>query len=236
MYKGLYDKFKDWFRGGNIWLYSDTHFRDEEMKYIRKNYIGDEEQIKNINSKVGKNDTIIFLGDVGDVECVKKIRGYKILIMGNHDKGATNYKRKVKYLPSICPNCKGEVDYDFETAHNCGMEYAWCKKCGTVKPIDREEDNKLFDEVYEGPLFINDKIILSHEPVNLPYAFNIHGHTHSLPYKYDESHLNVCAEAIDYIPISLISLLKQGVASKIDDIHRITIDNATIKKLNKSKQ
>lgn len=187
MYKGLYDKFKDWFRGGNIWLYSDNHFCDEEMKYIRKNYIGDEEQIKNINSKVGKNDTIIFLGDIGNIECIKKIRGYKILIMGNHDKGATNY-------------------------------------------------TNVFNEVYEGPVFINDKIVLSHEPINLPYAFNIHGHTHSLPYKYDENHLNVCAEAIDYMPISLISLLKQGVASKVEDIHRITIDNATIKKLNKSKQ
>lgn len=187
MYKGLYDKFKDWFRGGNIWLFSDTHFSDEEMKYIRKNYIGDEEQIKNINSKVGKNDTIIFLGDIGNIECIKKVRGYKILIMGNHDKGATNY-------------------------------------------------TNVFDEIYEGPVFINNKIVLSHEPINLPYAFNIHGHTHSLSYKYDENHLNVCAEAIDYMPISLISLLKQGVASKVEDIHRITIDNATTKKLNKSKQ
>lgn len=95
MYKGLYDIFKHWYKGGRIFLYSDPHFADEEMKRLRKNYISDEEQIKRINKLVGKNDTIIFLGDIGDVECVKKIRGYKVLIMGNHDKGASNYKRVV---------------------------------------------------------------------------------------------------------------------------------------------
>lgn len=199
MYKGLYDCFERWYRGGNIWLYSDPHFADEEMKYIRKNYISDEEQIRRINSKVGKNDTIIFLGDIGDIECIKKIRGYKVLIMGNHDKGASNYKRE----------CEVEVSAE-------GKTY-------TI-------DNHLFDEVYEGPLMINEKIILSHEPIDLPFLFNIHGHKHDLPYKYDNAHLNVCAESINYTPVSLISLLKTGVAKNITNIHRITIDNATYRK------
>ena len=61
---------------------------------LRKNYIGDEEQIKRINSKIGKYDTLVILGDVGDIEWVRKIRGYKVLVMGNHDAGATNYKRQ----------------------------------------------------------------------------------------------------------------------------------------------
>lgn len=93
MIKGLYDSFaKRWYRpGGTIWFYSDPHFSDEEMVHLRKNYIGDEEQVKAINKKVGKNDTIIFLGDIGNVEWIKKIRGYKVLIMGNHDAGASNY-------------------------------------------------------------------------------------------------------------------------------------------------
>lgn len=93
MYKAVYDQFKHWYHDnrGSIWLYSDPHFNDEEMQYLRKNYIGDDEQIKRINSKVGKYDTIIFLGDIGDLNCIKKIRGYKVLIMGNHDQGATNF-------------------------------------------------------------------------------------------------------------------------------------------------
>lgn len=225
MYKGLYDKFSNWFRGGNIWLYSDPHFSDKDMEYRG---ISDDEQVRRINSKVGKNDTIIFLGDIGNVEYIKKIRGYKVLFMGNHDKGATNYKKKVEYFPPICPKCGREVSYDLETARNCGMEYAWCRNCGIVKPIDRDEDNHLFDEVFEGPEFINDKIILSHEPLDL--YFNIHGHKHDLGCRYDDKHLNVCAEAINYTPISLISLLKNGVASKIDNIHRITIDKAIERK------
>ena len=91
MYKGLYICFKHWYRGGTIYLYSDPHFADAEMKYKRKNYIDDSEQIKRINSKVGKKDTIIFLGDIVNTDCIKQIRGYKILIKGNHDLGDTNY-------------------------------------------------------------------------------------------------------------------------------------------------
>lgn len=91
MYKGLYDCFKHWFHGGTVYFYSDPHFNDEEMKYLRHNYIGDEEQIKRINSKIGKCDTLVILGDVGEKEWLKKIRGYKVLILGNHDSGATTY-------------------------------------------------------------------------------------------------------------------------------------------------
>lgn len=232
MYKGLYDKFSNWFRGGNIWLYSDPHFGDKDMKEVRKNYISDEEQIKRINSKVGKNDTIIFLGDIGNIECIKKIRGYKVLFMGNHDKGATNYKRVVKETQTF--NSAEITVEDLDKIKELGFNFV--NQPDKVKELGLDkyfhtivEDNHLFDEVFEGPEFINDKIVLSHEPIDI-YAFNIHGHKHDLEYRYDDKHLNVCAEAIDYTPISLLSLLKNGVASKIDNIHRITIDKATARK------
>lgn len=88
----LYAPFRHWFRGGQIYFYSDPHFGDEEMAYLRKDYIGDEEQVKSINSRVGKNDTIVFLGDIGDETYISKIRGYKVLIKGNHDKGNSRYE------------------------------------------------------------------------------------------------------------------------------------------------
>ena len=91
MYKGLYDCFKHWFHGGQVYFYSDPHFSDAEMQYLRKNYIGDDEQIKRINAKIGKKDTLVILGDIGDREWLKKIRGYKVLVLGNHDSGATTY-------------------------------------------------------------------------------------------------------------------------------------------------
>lgn len=187
MYKHLYNIFSKWYRGGNIYLYSDPHFNDNEMKQIRKNYISDEEQIKRINSKVGKNDTIIFLGDIGDVSYIKKIKGYKILIKGNHDKGITNYQRVVK----------------------------------TILDSNIVEDNKLFDEVYEGPLVISEKIILSHEPINLPFLLNIHGHDHSnlicIP-----NGINVCAENINYTPVNLKDIINSGRLKKINSIHKST--------------
>ena len=181
MIKTLYPPFRKWTEAGTLWIYSDPHFSDPEMVYLRKNYIGDDEQVARINSKVGKKDTIIFLGDIGNAEMVRKIRGYKVLIMGNHDKGATTY-------------------------------------------------DDIFDEVYEGPLFISDKLILSHEPIDLPFAFNIHGHDHSGWHENTGLHLNVCAEHVDYTPVNINRLLKNGLLSKVESIHRLTIDRAVEKK------
>jgi calcineurin-like phosphoesterase family protein len=181
MYKHVYDCFKHYYHGGSIYLYSDPHFADEEMKYLRSNYVGDAEQVKRINSKVGKNDTIIFLGDIGDPSFVKHIRGYKVLVMGNHDTG------RYKYEP-------------------------------------------YFDEIYEGPIMLNDRLILSHEPVKLPFAYNIHGHTHSGAASTPTSTC-VCAEHIDYTPVHLDNLIRSGVMKNITSIHRITIDNAIERKM-----
>lgn len=91
----LYPCFEHLKQFNNIWLYSDPHFSDEDMPYLRENYITDEEQIKRINSIVGKKDVIIILGDVGNPQIVKSIKGYKILVMGNHDGGKSNYQSKI---------------------------------------------------------------------------------------------------------------------------------------------
>ena len=188
----LYPCFKHLLEYQTIWLYSDPHFGDEKMMKARKKYIGDEEQIKRINAKVGKKDVIIFLGDIGDATYIKKIKGYKILILGNHDKGKSNYQRT----------------------------------------IINDIDNHLFDEIYEGIVTLNDKIILSHEPVTFPYAFNIHGHDHSNKINANDGlHLNVCAENIDYAPISLNKLIKDGTFNNVPNIHRNAIDKAIDKKI-----
>lgn len=182
MFKNLYDNFAHWFHNGRgtVYFYSDPHFNDPEMVHLRKNYIGDEEQIKRINSKIGKYDTLVVLGDVGDIEWARKIRGYKVLVMGNHDKGASNYKG-------------------------------------------------IFNEVYEGALMIAPNIILSHEPVEFPFARNIHGHTHG---KWDA--FNMCAEFIDYTPVPLSRFIKWGFKD-IPDIHREAIDGAIGRKAKKVK-
>ena len=224
MLKNLYEIFAEkWYRGGTIWIYSDPHFKDTEMVHLRKNYIGDDEQVKRINKVVGKNDTIIFLGDICDLSFVKKIHGYKVLIMGNHEKGATNYKR---------------VQYKINKEDTCSVEWYEQNKDNIFRVKDEYYfDNHLFDEVYEGPLMVNDRLILSHEPIEtLPkYMFNIHGHDHSGWFKSDH-HLNMCAEHINYTPVNLIDLIKHGLLKNVDSIHRITIDTATEKKAKRLKK
>lgn len=224
MYKHLYDQFSHWFHDGKgqVWFYSDPHFGDEDVKYFRTNNVSDEEQVKRINSKIGKWDTIVFLGDIGDIRKgspITKIRGYKVLIMGNHERGAKNYKLNnmqfvAKYKTVYEANeaeARGEIEY-------WGMDFKW--------NITGYRSNHLFDEVYEGPLMISDKILLSHEPIRgLDFIYNIHGHEHG-NCSNDDHHLNLCAEHINYTPVCLKHIIESGALKNIKSIHRITIDNA----------
>ena len=176
---GIYDAFQHWGQQ-TVWIYSDPHFSDEDLECGIRNRPSDEQQIANINSCAGRKDTLIILGDVGNIECVRKLRAArKILIMGNHDSGATKYK-------------------------------------------------EVFDEVYEGALIIGEKLILSHEPVDIPWAFNIHGHDHAG--KKRKNHLNVCSDVIGYKPVNFNQFLKAGYMAHIQTIHRETIDRATERK------
>ena len=186
MIQGLYKCFEHWAETGTVWIYSDTHFNDDkDLKIPFPDRPAAEEHIKLINSKVGKKDTLILLGDIGDIECVKKLKGYKVLITGNHDVGCSNY-------------------------------------------IDA------FDEVYGGPLMISPKIILSHEPLDIDWAFNIHGHTHCRG--FDRlGHLCVCSDTVRYTPINFNQFVKSGRLSEVTPLHRITIDKATVRKKLKNK-
>lgn len=210
MIKSLYKIFQHWSKNGSVYLYSDPHFGDWESYTFRgltnnktKEEL-DQFQVDNINKVVHKSDTIIFLGDIGDPTLLKKIKGYKVLITGNHDKGSSIYE-----------------DY--------------------------------FDEIYTGCLTISDRIILSHEPIENcpPFLFNIHGHDHSgrdfttyvlkdydidMPNNemtknyltciknYKLNKLNLCAEWINYTPISLSDIIKSGVLTNISTIHRDYLD------------
>ena len=230
---GVYDIFNERWCKQTVWIYSDPHFGDAELAAGIKRRPSDEEQAKMIGSCVGRKDTIIFLGDIGDVSYIRKIRGYKVLICGNHDVGASTYKRVV-YEPvefdkrdysveeaiaeteKIHPNCI----YQAKTVYSHDGLFEWWSVTA---------DNGLFDEVYEGPLMIGEKLLLSHEPVDVPWAFNIHGHDHKGEKR--EGHLNVCADVIGYKPIHMNNLLaKTGILSKTESIHRQTIDKATKRK------
>ena len=235
----LYSSITSKWPNGNIWLYSDPHFGDPDMPILRKNNISDEEQVKRINSKVGKNDTIIFLGDIGDTDFIKRIRGYKILITGNHDLGASNYLKtqvgytlESRYIPLAHKEQVDKIRKICEQDPFTLVMFGEWLNNHYARP--KYENAYLFDEVYTGVLTISKNIILSHEPIanEFPYALNIYGHDHSCVYHVENNNgINVCAENINYSPVSLKTIIESGAIKNIPDIHRTTIDRAIERKL-----
>ena len=181
MIESLYAPFQHWAEKNAIWIISDLHLgEDDDLRKAYPNRPNAEEIIKNINSKVGRNGTLIVCGDAGLPEYVSKLKGYKVLIKGNHEPGLANF-------------------------------------------LD------IFDEVYEGMLIIHPHIILSHEPINFPYMYNIHGHKHHGPH-FTYGHMNVNADVVGYTPINFNQFIKSGKVKECIDIHRETIDGATERK------
>lgn len=230
MIKGLYKPFERW--GENTcWIISDTHFDDPDLIHPYPDRPTAAEQVKLINSKVGKNDTLIILGDVGNVEWVRQLRGYKVLVMGNHDAGASNYQKciwernfdkreyqkheSLEEMKRFYPNCSYTITEGFNFFSCLGY---W-EVCA---------NNGLFDLVFTGPVMIGEKLILSHEPIEgLDWCMNIHGHTHDRNIVNDKYHFNVCADVINYTPINFNKWMKDGHLAKIQSLHRQTINEAT---------
>lgn len=260
MIKHLYDSFAErYYRGGSIYLYSDTHFNDLDCYKIRcealskrhekKNDLNevesemltayhmymsfaineedfvklcDEAQVKSINKVVHKCDTIIFLGDIGDTKYISKLKaGYKVLIMGNHDKGASNYKRVDKHIHK----------FEYEMLDE-DKKYSWNMIDPT--PIgcvyERIVSNNLFDEVYEGNLYISDKIKLSHAAAPETGYINLHGHDHS----HNDGYC-FAAEHINYTPVCLKKIFESGALGKTTSFRRSTVDKAIERKAKRNK-
>ena len=232
MIEGLYEPFQHWGASGTCHIISDTHFNDPDLIHAYADRPSAEEQVKLINAKCGRADTLIILGDVGDISYVRQLRAkYKILVMGNHDSGASNYKRQIfkqkfykglfqKYealdeMKRLYPDCSYSISDSYDFIDNV--------PCWEVSA-----DNRLFDEVYTGILVIGEKLMLSHEPIKgCDWCMNIHGHDHSRSHKNDSYHFNVCADVIGYEPINFNKWMKEGHLAPIVSIHRDTIDRAT---------
>lgn len=197
--------------------------------------ITEEEQITILKKRCHKIDTLICLGDCGNIDYFKQLSCYKVLIMGNHDTGISNYEKKIEmidldglkdeYIELMLKS--GDIDYISDEFH---------------KPFTRGyKSNNLFDEVYSGPLWISEKLVLSHEPLCLesgttrkPIAFNIHGHDHSGEYYNDDYHLNICQNIFGYEPLNLKEFIKEGHLKRIKSIHREIIDTAIKRKEKRS--
>lgn len=198
MIDSLYLPFKNYSDGGSVYVFSDTHFEDDDCKLMNKDWVTPREQINILKRTCHRNDTLILLGDVGNPEWLLELDCYIVLILGNHDRGKKHYEPYV-------------------------------------------------DEIYEGPLIIAPKIILSHEPLNTPYMLNIHGHCHNGDHvcerkikmkDFDSGAdiemscycINVAADVVGYTPISLKNIINSGYLKRVKDIHRVSIDRQINKK------
>ena len=88
---GVYKIFNDRWAGQTVWCISDTHFGDKDLRAGMPNRPSDEELVRRINAKVGRKDTLLLLGDCGNPEFVRQLRGYKVLIAGNHEPGLSAF-------------------------------------------------------------------------------------------------------------------------------------------------
>lgn len=115
-------------------------------------------------------------------------------------------------------------------------EYLDSLKCHKVLVMGnhdcREKCDRYFDEIYDGPLYISKKILLSHEKVHAWGAVNIHGHEHhkvpgvQVDIEENNSSINLASDVCGHVPMNLGVAIKNGLLSSTKDIHRITIDHA----------
>lgn len=131
----------------NIWFTSDLHFNhDKEFVWKVRGFENVEQMneaiISRFNSRVQPEDTVYILGDLmlGDKElgeeCLKRLNGKKIIILGNHDTNpridiykkyadevvyatVIKYKKRVIYL-SHYPTLTGNLD---DTPGHCILNF-----------------------------------------------------------------------------------------------------------------
>jgi len=198
----------------NTFLISDHHFHHKNinkfepirLKVAKKlKYINTEKMmIDKWNSVVGKNDTVLYLGDFAFAYIdgyLKKLNGNKIFIYGNHDKNNLfNYAKVIK----------GVLVEGEETIQDRELSLF----SGLIKTINGKKI--MF---YHYPLEYEDKYDKQKERIvkrinkgkeiynNFNCDLLIHGHVHSNEQKDIKNHFNVSCESLNFVPIQIKELL-----------------------------
>ena len=209
MIDSLYYPFKKWSENAAVWLYSDPHFGDFESYTFRglttdktKEEL-DKFQVDRINKFVNKNDTIIFLGDIGDPTPLKKIKGYKVLITGNHDRGAAFYREYFDEIYTGCLTISDRIILSHEPIEGCPP---------FLFNIHGHDHNGTDFKEY----VFRDCDAVSSEKMAINAL--------AAAKQYKLNRFNVCAEWINYKPVALKDIINSGVLSNIPTIHRDYLD------------
>jgi calcineurin-like phosphoesterase family protein len=209
MIDSLYYPFRKWSENAAVWLYSDPHFGDFES-YTFRGLITDKTkeeldkfQVDRINKFVNKNDTIIFLGDIGDPTPLKKIKGYKVLITGNHDRGAAFYREYFDEIYTGCLTISDRIILSHEPIEGCPS---------FLFNIHGHDHNGTDFKEY----VFRDCDAVSSEKIAINAL--------AAAKQYKLNRFNVCAEWINYKPVALKDIINSGVLSNIPTIHRDYLD------------
>lgn len=209
MIDSLYYPFKKWSKNAAVWLYSDPHFGDFESYTFRglttaktKEEL-DTFQVDRINKFVNKNDTIIFLGDIGDPTPLKKIKGHKVLITGNHDRGAAFYKEYFNEIYTGCLTISDRIILSHEPIEGCPP---------FLFNIHGHDHNGTDFKEY----VFRDCDAISSEKMAINAL--------AAAKQYKLNRFNICAEWINYQPVALKDIINSGVLSNIPTIHRDYLD------------
>lgn len=155
----------DWHVGhANVLVFDKRPFKDlDHMHRVL---------INNYNATVGAEDICYFLGDMGmgksDIlpKVVSELHGMKVLILGNHDKGASAMRRMgfdvVLNMAAI------EVCGQMVTMTHCPLRGVWREDVGEMKGSTSGEN--WHKE--------NKHVMFSIEDFG---QFHLHGHTHKGP-------------------------------------------------------
>lgn len=189
---------------------ADWHIGHENVLHFDKRPFDDLNHMhrvleNNYNSTVGKQDICYFLGDMGlcngDIltKIIQSLNGTKVLILGNHDKGATAMRRVgfdvVLNMAAI------EIAGKLVTITHCPL-----------RGIKREDCSKMNGYI-EG-----DNWHKEHKHTAFSIAdfgqYHLHGHTHKgSEERILDRQMDVGVKANNYRPIS-ISVIESWVASR----------------------
>lgn len=186
----------DWHIGhANVLAYDQRPFTD--LNHMHRVLIN------NYNSTVGVDDTCFFLGDMGlgkgDVlqKVISEMHGQKILILGNHDKGATAMRR-IGF--DLCFNVAAlEIAGHLVTMTHCPLRGVWREDTSAMKGV--APGDNWHGEHKQQRFSIEDF-----------GQFHLHGHTHkAASERLLGKQWDVGVRANDYRPIN-ISAIESWIA------------------------
>lgn len=188
----------DWHVGhANVLVFDKRPFKD--MDHMHRVLVN------NYNATVDPEDVCYFLGDMGLCKSellasvVRELNGMKVLILGNHDKGATAMRRLGFDL--VLNMASLEIAGQIVTMTHCPLRGVWRENVDGMK--GSAEGENWHGEARHQAFSIEDF-----------GQYHLHGHTHKGPEeRILDRQMDVGVRANDFRPVS-ISTIESWIAKR----------------------